>query len=413
MQGTGEHGMLRLRHLILWLILAAAALTALGGVLIMHDRSTLLKWSVFLATDLDQGRVVFHEKGCTRCHSVNGMGGKIGPDLGGEGIGPTSLPSLVTAMWNHAPPMWNHMRAEHFSYPTLSYEQTAQIVAYVYMASRMDAAGNAQRGKKAFASTGCIRCHSAAEISGASQAKTSGNIAVQTPMTWAQTIWNHAPAMEKAVRGAGLRWPKLEASELNDLFAYVRSSAQDPVVPQQIPGDPEKGWQVFQAKGCINCHLPRDENRSGPENWPSQTFMQVAELMWNDAPEMLKAMKNRGMAGPKFSGKEMTDLAAFVYTLQYFDPPGSAIVGRSVFRWRGCSHCHGSEAQGSGFAPALRGQGRNYNSISLATALWSHGHKMFQRSQQLGVGWPTLQPGDVGDVLAFLNSPMKDRRGSK
>jgi cytochrome c553 len=189
----------------------------------------------------------------------------------------------------------------------------------------------------------------------------------------------------------------------------VRQDAGTPVVSEQFVGDQEKGWQAFQSKGCIECHSVRGESPSNPKNWPSRTFMQVDELMWNSAPAMLRAMHNHAMADPQLTGEEMTDVAAFVFALQYFDPPGSAIVGRSVFQWRRCSHCHGEEAQGTSLAPPLRGQGRNYNSISLATALWRHGRRMFQRDQQLGLGWPTLQPGDVGDLLSFLNSPMSQR----
>ena len=410
MPGTEEPRKSQRRYLLLWLILAVSATAILGGVLAVHDRGTLLRWSVFLSTDLDQGRVVFQQKGCIQCHSVNGVGGKMGPDLGGERGDPAGLAFLVTAMWNHAPNMWEYMRAEHFSYPTLSYEQAAQLVAYLYMSSRMDAMGDAQRGRLLFSTDGCIRCHAVTGRNGEHLMEAVGADAIQTPMVWAQVMWNHTPAMQEAMRKAGLPWPKLKDSDLNDLFAYVRQSIQDPVVPQQFPGDPERGWQVFQSKGCINCHAPRDKNPSGPENWQSLTFMQVGQLMWNSAPTMLRAMQDRGMASPRLTGEEMADLAAFVYALRYFDPPGSAIVGRSLFHWRGCSRCHGQEAQGTALAPALRGQGRNYNSISLATALWSHGHKMFQCNQELGLGWPTLQPSDVGDLLAFLNAPVEQQR---
>jgi cytochrome c551/c552 len=409
MPGIDERKDRQRRYLIFWLVLAVSALTILGGVLARRDRSTLLRWSVFLSTDPEQGRAVFQEKGCIRCHSVNGVGGKIGPDLGGLGAEPSGPAFLVTAMWNHAPHMWAYMQAEHLSYPTLSYEEAAQVVAYLYMANRKDGKGNARHGRLLFGADGCVRCHSVTGTgeNGDHPSEAFRADAIETPTAWVQALWNNAPAMEEAMQKTGLPWPKLNSSDLNDLFAYVRESVHNPVVSQQSAGNAEKGWQVFQSKGCIDCHAPQDEGPSSPQNWRSGTFMQVGELMWNDGPSMLRAMQEHGLASPRLTAEEMRDLAAFVYALRYFDPPGSAIVGRSIFQWRGCSRCHGQQAQGTALAPALRGLGRNYNSISLAAALWSHGRKMYQRNQQLGLGWPTLEPGDVGDLLAFLNAPME------
>ncbi len=406
MSETDERRNSQRRYLILWLILAVSAMAVLGGVLVRHDRSTLLRWSVFLSTDLDQGRVLFQDKPCIDCHSINGVGGKVGPDLG-EQPEPSSLSFLVTALWNHAPNMWEYMRRKHVPYPTFTYEQTAQLVAYLYMASHLDSEGDPRRGRLLFTADGCDRCHSVAGEKGKPLLEFAGAAALESPMAWSQAMWNGAPAMNEAMRKAGLPWPILNDSDSNDLFAFVRQDVEDPVVPQQFPGNPERGWRVFQSKGCIECHTPREQSRSWPENWPSKTFTQVGQLMWNQAPAMAQAMREKGQTPPRLTGEEMADLAAFVYALRYFDPTGSAIVGRSVFRWRGCSGCHGEEAQGTRVAPALRGHGTNYNSISLATAFWNHGQKMFQRSEQLGRRWPRLQEGDMGDLLAFLNAPVE------
>jgi cytochrome c2 len=395
-------------YLILWLALAVLALLALAGVLIHQDRHTLLRWSVFLSTNPQEGSAIFREKGCIHCHAVNGVGGKIGPDLGAEGDRPSGLAFLVTAMWNHAPPMWARMRAERFSYPTLSYEETAQLVAFLYMASRMDGPGDAQRGRLLFTSKGCSSCHSR---TGKNSLGESG--AAASLMTWTTALWSHAPAMQDALQKAGEAWPELEGSDLNDLFAYARGSAGQPdTEPQQYPGDPERGWQVFQTASCNSCHSLKVEelrSRTGPRpgNWPARTFAQAGALMWNHVPGMLRVMREQGIAYPQLTKEEMTDLIAFVYSLRYYDPPGSPVVGKSVFTWRGCSVCHGEAAQGTSIAPALRGRGRDYNSISLATALWRHGQKMFRTAQQTGVGWPTLEESDIGDLLAFLNSPIE------
>lgn len=411
MPNSRERSLWKLSYPILWLSLAASALAVLTTVVVNQDRQTLLRWSVFLFANPQQGSTIFREKGCVRCHSVNGVGGKVGPDLAGAGGHPSDLAFLVTAMWNHAPNMWERMQADRVSYPILTYEETAQLVAYLYVASHMDGQGNAQHGKLLFSSKGCIRCHTFVNKNGQQQSLWTQLGAPNTPMAWTEAMWKSAPAMEDAMRRAGIAWPMLDGSDLNDLFAFVQQSSDHSAAKvQQFPGDPDSGWRVFQANSCITCHKLRQDDTGLSSSLPSgkwlaPTFSQVGELMWNHAPEMRHAMRRQSIANPSLSDEEMTDLIAFVYSLRYFDPPGSPAVGRSIFSWRGCSLCHGEDAQGTSIAPSLRGRGRNYNSISLATALWSHGRKMYYLTQKSGLDWPTLQENDIGDLLEFLNSP--------
>jgi hypothetical protein len=84
-----------------------------------------MRWSVFLPSSPEQESTIFREKGCIHYHAVNGVEGKVGLNLGGAGCHPPDLAFLVTAMWNHALNIWERMRAEHLSYPTLTYEEVA------------------------------------------------------------------------------------------------------------------------------------------------------------------------------------------------------------------------------------------------------------------------------------------------
>jgi mono/diheme cytochrome c family protein len=412
MRNSRARSLWNLRYPIFWSTLAASALAILATVVVTQDRQTLLRWSVFLFANPQQGSAIFREKGCLRCHSVNGVGGKVGPDLAGAGGHPSDLAFLVTAMWNHAPNMWERMRVDHVSYPTLTYEETAQLMAYLYTASHMDGPGNSQNGKRLFTSKGCILCHAVTNRNGEQRSLWTALGAADTPMAWTEAMWKGAPTMDDAMRKAGLTWPMLDGSDLNDLLAFVQqSSGHHATGAQYIPGDPDRGWKVFQDKSCITCHeLKQDGSSLQPAKWLARTFSQVGELMWNRVPEMRRAMQSQDIANPTLTNEEMTDLIAFIYSLRYFDPPGSSVVGRSIFNWRGCSLCHGEDAQGTTIAPALRGRGRNYNSISLATALWSHGRKMYYLTQKSGLDWPTLQENDIGDLLEFLNSPIAQFR---
>ncbi len=394
------------RRLIIWSVLAVSAVLLFTGALMTQSRRARQRGSVSLAASPKLGRDVFQDKGCSRCHAVNGVGGGIGPDLA-HSSAESSLPQLVTAMWNHAPQMWERMRADRVDYPTLSYEEVAELLAYLYVSRHADENGDAANGKTLFTAKGCVACHAVRGDGGRVGPDLAAVQGIDTPLAWTQAMWNHGTAMEARLREKGLQWPEFAGHELRDLFTYVRQTRQS----HRVEGDPAQGWKVFQGKSCPACHSIRDaDGRAGPSLGPQRplpaTFAQFGSLMLNHAPKMEREMKQKGITPPQFSGDDMADLFAFLYSLRYSEPAGSPDVGESVFSWRACNRCHGAQAEGTSRAPALRGRGRNYSSVSLATALWAHGNRMYRESRSLGIGWPTLTESDIGDLLAFLNSPV-------
>ena len=71
------------------------------------------------------------------------------------------------------------------------------------------------------------------------------------------------------------------------------------------------------------------------------TTAQFAAVFWNHAPEMLQESHDSAIPPPVFQGQEMVDLLAFLASLRYFEPTGSAVTGAQVFSERGCAACHG------------------------------------------------------------------------
>lgn len=392
-------------RLMLWAMLAAVAVFAFSGAILKQKQRARERSFLFLAASPEQGRVVFGAKGCIRCHSVNGDGGKVGPDLGRKNSA-SSLSKLITGMWNHAPTMWERMRSDGVAYPDLGYEDVAQLMAYLYMARHVDAPGDPANGRAVFASKRCNSCHSSTMANGASGPELAITVNLDGTLGWSASLWNHAPKMLLASERQKIEWPQFHGAELRDLYAFTSPTAT--AVPL---GDPERGWRLFQQKSCAGCHSIRGTYQlQGPNLGPEQplpsTLSELSGVMLTHFPKMEKAMSLQGMNAPALSAQEMADIFAFLYSLRYVEPSGSPQVGASVFGWRGCSRCHGANAEGTSRAPSLRG--RSYNSITLGVVLWHHGQQMYAETRKLKYAWPTLAEEDIGDLLAFLNLPANE-----
>ncbi len=397
------------RQLVVSGVAALVSIAVLAVIVVRQNRDVQRRLAVQVAAKPVPGGAVFREKGCGSCH---------GPTAGGTSAGPAlrdrkslaGLPQLVIAMWNHAPRMWEQMQAQKLPYPSLSYEEMSQLVSYVYISGYADNGGDSKRGQKVFDERKCAACHlGTAGQNGGAPALVSIAQA-EDPLAWTQTMWNHASAMQARMRSKGIQWPKFQASEMRDLFAYVRDArgGQDEQ-PPDIQGDPDQGWELFQKKGCIRCHAisssaDRMAANLGPDRQLPPTLSEFGAALVNHFPEMKAAMNSGNAPMPTFENHDVTDLAVFIYGLHYLEPSGSAQIGKSVFNWRGCSRCHGNDAMGTRAGPGLRGRTRTYTAVRLATDLWRHGQRMYQNNREQGQEWPTLEVSDIGHLLTFLNT---------
>src|SRR5215468_11292060 len=109
--------------------------------------------------DSTRGAKLFENEQCSKCHAVNGRGGKIGLDLGRIVNRNYTPAQLTSAMWNHAPVMWAAMEGAGIATPKLSPEGAADLFAFFYSARFFDSAGEAGRGKATFDARKCSVCH--------------------------------------------------------------------------------------------------------------------------------------------------------------------------------------------------------------------------------------------------------------
>src|SRR5690242_19749768 len=105
--------------------------------------------------DARRGEQVFQSESCIQCHSVNGKGGKVGPDLG-KRIDRNYTPALLASlMWNHAPAMWTAMGSQGVKKASLSQESAADLFAYFVSSRYFERPGDAGRGKQLFTARHC------------------------------------------------------------------------------------------------------------------------------------------------------------------------------------------------------------------------------------------------------------------
>ena len=402
------------KQFLFWVAAASLATAALIGILIWERWPVTSRRALYIVGEPEKGAALFYgEKQCALCHAVNGSGGRIAPDLTGTRPGRPAMGWLATVLWNHAPGMYRQMRHGSVSYPRLTSEEMAHILAFLYRAGNLDRFGDANAGQQVFEHKGCVRCHSVGATGGKTAPELS-SVARGGSSAWTRAMWNHAQSMLEPVTNALGKWPQFRGEEMNNLIAYVSAgSAGGNSKVNTLRGKAERGWRVFQKK-CLECHSVRGEGGGigpelGPENELPLSETQFASVLWNHAPAMIRRARGQRVAPPLLEGDEIVDLESFLASLRYFEPVGSAFVGERVFTERGCARCHGNKGEGGKLGPRLKAGSEAFTTVSFATALWRHSPQMIDRAEEAGIKWPLLEATDIGDLVSFLNDPARQR----
>lgn len=349
------------------------------------------------------GSRVFGAKGCVRCHAVNGVGGKIGPDLG-RIARPRSFYDLAAALWNHTGGMAERMRQHGIARPQLDRTEMGDLVAFLFTVDYFDPPGDAARGSRLFTDKRCVVCHQVAGRGGVVGPGLDVAAAYDSPLYLAAEMWNHGPRMADAMRARGIVRPTFQGSELRDLIAFVKSTStrRRDAGLVVLPGRAAEGRRLFIEHRCALCHA--GEGRSAPdlaERAASRGPSDFAAAMWNKAPAMAEAMKQRGISLPRLAPAEVADLVAYLYSLRYFARSGDAGNGVKVAAAKGCFGCHALRGErGKPASDLARAQGLDTPAAVMA-ALWNHS---FITAADRRTPWPTLTSDEMGDLMAFLAS---------
>jgi mono/diheme cytochrome c family protein len=358
------------------------------------------------AQDPLAGSRVFGDKGCVKCHAVNGFGGKVGPDLG-RVARPRSIYDLSAAMWNHLPRMADRMRQLGIPRPRLDPQEAADLLAFLYTLDYFDPPGNVQAGHRLFVAKKCVVCHQVGGVGGVVGPNLDFLKQFGSPILIAAEMWNHGPAMAAAMRERKIERATFTGSELRDLIAYLKAAS-----PEQtgeplyvLPGSARVGQRLFVEKRCSQCHSAGGQGgKLAPdlaERGSHRSLTEFAAAMWNKAPAMMEVMAARRIEPPHLQASEMADLVAYLYSVRYFAEPGDPKRGRDVAVAKGCLGCHSVRGQGGKTAADFSSVKGLDSAATVIAGLWNHSFGVDSRAPGKSA-WSELTAGEMADIVAFL-----------
>ena len=186
----------------------------------------------------------------------------------------------------------------------------------------------------------------------------------------------------------------------------ANAEAENNPASTTVSENPLQGRTIFVSKGCVKCHsvwgvggtLGPDLSRAGM----GRSFLQISGLLWSHSPRMVELMEQRGVSRPTFTPQEMSALVSYLYYLNYFNEPGDAISGRTLFAEKGCVICHSVGGSGGTVGPALDKYQEYASPLFMAQEMWNHGPKMALAWRAHGVMNPALGGKDIADIAAYV-----------
>ncbi|MBI3126289.1 MAG: c-type cytochrome [Candidatus Tectomicrobia bacterium] len=402
----------RLRWTLMFIILLASvpsASLAAGPAAVLPDNPV-------------GGSMVFVEKRCILCHSIQGYGGTRGPDLGRLQLSGGFL-AMAGIMWNHAPKMISALAQENMSFPQFSTLEMSQLVAFLYTLNYLDPPGDAREGEEAFAAKRCVSCHSVGGAGGKVGPALDQYGRFASPVFVATALWNKGIPMSEAMERERILRPTLSGRDVRNIVEFIQARSRIFPAPEVLlpvfvrPGNPREGASLFVSKQCVNCHAA-DEMKPGigpalAARKLKVSLSTIAGRMWNHSPEMWAVWKKKGMSPISFTVDEMADVTAFLYFLQFQSPQGDPARGAAVFAEQGCAGCHSAEGSRKPMAPDLRAKGPWASDIDLAREMWNHAGNMYGTLLGSAREWPKLTERHVADLLAYVRSIGGTHRAKK
>jgi cytochrome c2 len=251
--------------------------------------------------------------------------------------------------------------------------------------------GNPLEGSRLFTGKGCLRCHVVHGVGGTAGPDLGRGILNRPLLEIAGVMWNHSPGMERIFQERHIARPRLEATEMASLLAFLYYlGSLDP------PGDAEAGARLFRQKGCQICHAVGGQGgRIGPELDKYSRYaspLHLTAALWRRGKAMAERMQERRVPRPTFEGNDIPDLLAYIRsagggTERVYVSPGSPKRGEELFGEKRCVECHSVRGHGGKVGPDL-GLTVKGSLMRIAGTMWNHGPKMWAKMAERGIEVP-------------------------
>ena len=184
-----------------------------------------------------------------------------------------------------------------------------------------------------------------------------------------------------------------------------------------VAADSARGAELFETLSCVQCHSINGKGGTAAPDLGRRidrgfTPASLAATMWNHAPAMWASMRERGIQAGDLNEQAAADLFAYFYSARFFERPGDAGRGKSLFSAKHCSECHGlTEAKLPEAKPVAQWDSIG-QPMALVNAMWNHAATMRQEFAKRKLRWPDLSSQDLTDILVYLRDLPSARNGA-
>lgn len=179
--------------------------------------------------------------------------------------------------------------------------------------------------------------------------------------------------------------------------------------------DSARGAQLFQSLECVQCHSFNGRGGTLAQYRGAPDLGKIADrdftpasltaTLWNHAPNMFSAMRERDIRPGALDPQAAADLLAFFYGARFFERPGDAGRGIRLFSEKHCADCHGLKTPKLAEAKPVAQWNAMYNPMALVDEMWNHAASMREQFAKRKWKWPELDPQELADILVYLRSP--------